>query len=428
MFLYEQGILGGSMVDGNRYMQPGSLLTRQDAAAFIGRWLGLDPQGGVSRNPLFTDDNAISGYARSIVYQLAGMGIISGYPDGSFKPGNNISYAETSSLIHKTLTGRLLLTYFGDGNLGNATGSASDTRFALPYGLTFDNGGNLIVFDTFNAGVKQIGNGQSRTILGFTAALDDFGFIMPNYRDGASINALLGRPMDGVTAPNGDLFIVDRTNHAIRLLRGNSVFTFAGGTQGFADGSGTAAKFNNPAAIAIDNSGNLYVADTQNHVIRKITPAGVVSTVAGSPETAGRADGTDSNALFNDPSGIAVDTNGVIYVADTGNNAIRRIENGNVTTIAQNGGFSNPRGLYWTDGILFIADTGNHMIKALTRSGSIVTAAGSDTPGNADGAPGTGMMNKPTGVVYRNGTLYITDTLNNTIRTAAVDLKGRGFE
>ena len=422
MYLFDQRILTGAMVNGERHMLPGSLLTRQDAAAFLGRWLGLDPERNTDSATAFIDNGELSNYARSIVYQLADMGIISGYPNGSFRPRNNISYAETSALIHKTMNGKLLLSYFGDGDLGNADGYAFETRFALPSGLCFDNNGNLIVFDTFNASVKRIDK-NATTILGFSQVIDDFGFVMPKYHDDVRASALFGRPTDGVTAPNGDLFIVDSANHAIRLLRDDIVYTFAGGTQGYADGSKGTVRFNNPTAIAIDKNGNLIVADTLNHAIRRITPNGVVSTVAGRPGTAGNADGRGSAALFNDPSGIAVDTNGVIYVADTGNHLIRKIENGNVTTIAKNTEFDSPRGLYWAEGVLFIADMGNHTVKALTANGNVITVAGTGSPGDADGSPGNAMMNRPSAVVYKNGVLFIADTRNNKIKTVWLDAK-----
>jgi sugar lactone lactonase YvrE len=448
MFLYEQRILRGLMISNELHMQPDALLTRQEAAAFMGRWLGLNPEGIASPSVPFTDDDTIATYARNIIYQLSDMGIISGYTDRSFRPLRNISYAETASLIHKALAGNLLLSYFGDGNLGNASGSAFEASFAMPSGVCLDNDGNLIVFDTFNAGVKRIINNTSATLLGFSSAIDDYGFIMPNYSDGESANALFGRPVDGLHAPNGDLFIVDSSNHAIRLLRGDMVYTFAGGVPGFSDGRRGEARFNSPMAIAIDNAGNLYIADTMNHCIRRIAADGTVSTVAGSAGEPGFRDGTGGAALFHDPSGIAVSESGAIYVADTGNHVIRRIDGGTVTTVAgvvsafedgedyRPGGYSDgpaqsamfnfPTGLHYANGVLFIADTGNHAVRALMRDGNVITAAGTGYPGDTDGLPGAAMLYNPTGVAYLNGVLYIADSFNNKIRMVWVDLSSLG--
>jgi len=191
-----------------------------------------------------------------------------------------------------------------------------------------------------------------------------------------------------------------------------------------------------------------------NHCIRRITSSGNVSTIAGNPGEYGFANGRGSAALFWEPSGIAVTDTGVIYVADTGNHVIRRIENGNVTTVAgivtpveipvedeedeedemdyRPGGYTDgparsamfnfPRGLCYADGVLFIADTGNHVMRALTVNGNVITVAGSGEPGDSDGAPEVAMMNKPTGSVYKNSFLYIADSLNNKIKMVYLDL------
>ena len=450
MYLYELGILTGSLIHGRLHMLPGSLLSRQDAVTLLGRWLGLcGDEGRTDHANAFADDSAIADYAHSIVYRLSGFGIISGYPDGSFRPLNNISYAEMATLVYNILEGRPVATYSGDGHLGREDGVASAARFALPSGLSLDNNGNLVVFDTFNASVRRIDR-QTRsaeTLLGFSEAIDDYGFIMAAYADGTRANALFGRPADGVFAPGGDLFIVDSVNHAIRLFRNNMVYTFAGGEQGFGDGSRTSAKFDNPTAIDIDSDGNLYIADTMNHVIRKIAPNGTVSTIAGRAGTPGYADGDALQALFTEPSGIAVGENGVIYVADTGNHLIRRIENGSVSTVAGVAGqiqtgeyyrpggyedglapfarFNFPRGLFHADGILFIADSGNHAVRALV-GGSVITVMGNGMPGYTDGILGEATMNRPSAVVLRNGVLYIADTLNNTIRAVTLDLSSLG--
>jgi len=358
---------------------------------------------------------------------------------------SSVSSIETLNAANETLIDESLKRYFGDGELGNKEGSAEETRFAMPSSICIDNKGDLIVFDTFNACIKRISDMNSQIMLGFSEAIDDFGFIMPNYRDGVSTDALFGRPTDGVYTSNGDLFITDSINHSIRLLRSDTVYTFAGGTRGFSNGKYGAARFDSPSAIAADSSGNLYITDTMNQTIRMITPEGIVSTIAGVAGTSGYRDGSASQALFTEPSGIAVDAKGVIYIADTGNHLIRKIENGNVSTIAgivnpiqdgedyRQGGYEDgkadtaefnfPHGLFWADGVLFIADTGNHAIRALTRSGDVITIVGNGTPGDTDGANGEAMMNKPAGVVYSSGILYIADTLNNKIKAMAVDLE-----
>jgi sugar lactone lactonase YvrE len=202
--------------------------------------------------------------------------------------------------------------------------------------------------------------------------------------------------------------------------------------------------FNNPTAIAVGSDGSLYIADTLNHSIRRIDTNGNASTIAGGPDRAGYQDGPVGSARFLEPSGIAVGDNGAVYVADTGNHVIRKIENGMVTTVAgaaaaapegqdyAEGGYldgpahtarlSFPRGLCYAGGALFIADSGNHAIRALTSGGDVVTVAGSGQPGDKDGPPGVAMLHTPLGVAYASGTLYIADSYNNKIKTVWIDL------
>ena len=197
-------------------------------------------------------------------------------------------------------------------------------------------------------------------------------------------------------------------------LNAQCVSTIAGSTQGFADGTGTSAMFYNPFGVAVDASGNVYVADTYNHKIRKITSSGLVSTFAGS--TAGFADGTGTAAQFYAPWGVAVDVSGNVYVADAVNGAIRKISpSGLVSTIA--GGFSGPHGIAVdTSGNVYVADTNNNIIKKITPSGVVSTLAGS-TVGYLDGIGTSAKFNMPYGIaVDKSGNVYVTDQKNYKIR------------
>ena len=214
------------------------------------------------------------------------------------------------------------------------------------------------------------------------------------------------------------------------------VDTFAGGTAGAADGQGTAAQFAYPQGIAVDGAGNVYVADLQNDTIRRITPDGVVSRLAGQAGQAGYRDGPAATAAFNLPDGIAVDGAGNIYVADLGNARIRKIDpQGMVTTLAGSGvagfadgpaqtaRFDSPAGLAVdAEGNVYVADLKNNRIRKIAPDGTVATVAGSGVAGLRNGVAAAAQFNAPSGVaVAADGTLYVADYYNNCIRAIAPD-------
>ena len=216
---------------------------------------------------------------------------------------------------------------------------------------------------------------------------------------------------------------------------------------GHKDGTGGVARFNDPTGLARDAQGNLYVCDARNHVIRRIAPGGVVTTLAGKPGESGAVNGLGSAARFNFPADIAVGPGGVIFVADSGNHCIRAIAaNGNVTTLAGDLGnaddvnlsygaitsvpaqldgqgagarFNNPSGIaYAPAGHLYVSDTGNHLIRRVSLNGVVTTVAGkAGSWGAADGAGAAARFSSPMGMCLgADGNLYIADSANHTIR------------
>jgi sugar lactone lactonase YvrE len=292
-----------------------------------------------------------------------------------------------SNTIHKiSSTGVISLLAGTSGTAGANDGSGSAARFNQPNGLALLSDGTMVVADTANATIRRISAG------GLVATLAG----SPVHRgntDAAGSAATFSSPIALSRDGAGVVYVADAMNHTIRLITATGVVgTIAGspGVAGFSDGNGSDARFNYPSGIAVDGSGNIYVADTTNNLIRKITNAGVVSTLAGLQNVAGYDDGTGSQALFNHPGGLAVDESGNVYVADTGNSTIRKITPaGVVTTLAglpTIAGLENGSGIYAllnhpqalavdASGNIYVADTGNATIRKIDGNRNVTTLA-----------------------------------------------------
>jgi sugar lactone lactonase YvrE len=318
-------------------------------------------------------------------------------------------------------------TLAGSGASGALDGKGTAATFADPFGIVIDKNGGLIVSDVAGNRVRKItANGDVTTFAG------DGKFETINGNGGvASFNALTAIAL----APSGDLYAAEFSGNRIRRITpAADVTTFLGtNTAGSVDGNAATASFTGPIAMTVDGAGNLYLAELNTSLIRKITPAGDVETLAGSGGF-GYAEGTGSAASFYRPYGIAVDAAGDIFVADSENNRIRRVKGRVVTTFAGSGApgaadgealsatFNRPGGLAFdTAGNLYVADTSNSILRKITPQGVVSTVAGqAGVMGSQNGIGSAATFSQPSGVaVAADGTIYVADTLGNRIRKIA---------
>ena len=314
------------------------------------------------------------------------------------------------------------------GSTGGASGDSADgvgsyARFSNPNGVAVDSAGNVYVADTYNHTIRQITSaGQVNTMAGLA---EHFGG-----SDGPGSYARLNYPKGLALDSAGNVYVADTSNHTIRKVTpAGVVSTLAGlaGYPGSEDGTNSVARFNYPCGVAVDNAGNVYVADTHNDTIREVTPAGtnwVVTTIAGSVTNAGSADGTNSATRFHYPSGVAMDTNGNLYVADSINSTIREVTlmgtNWVVSTTARLA--SPPFGIAVDNaGNLYVPEEYNETIQIITPVGTnwVVSTIGglASSSGSADGAGNAARFDFPSGIAVDSaGNIYVADTFNNTIR------------
>ncbi len=402
--------------------------------------------------------------------------------------GNVYVAGANNNTIQKVGTNGEVTVFAGTlGQWGYVDGVGADARFVVPSGVAVDAAGNLYVGDIFNNAIRKVtpagavttlvgGGGQGgttdgpRNVARFSIiaglALDPSGALIVSdqnairkvtpagavttlagsnetvgYADGPGNIALFNLPFGIAVDSSTNLFVTDSGNNTIRKITpAGVVSTFAGspGNSGSADGVGSAARFTSPQGAALDSAGNLYVADAGNYTIRKISPSGVVTTLAGSPGAAGSADGSGSAAQFNSPRGVAVDGAGNVYVTDFVDHTIRKVTpDGLVTTLAGVAGvfgwadgtgdqalFNRPFGIAAdSPGNLYVADSGSQVIRKITAAGDVTTLAGqAGVTGTKDGTVADALFWEPIGVaVDRSGNVYVTESLGAKLRKITAD-------
>lgn len=353
-------------------------------------------------------------------------------------PQGNASPTPTPSASIEA-TQYVVSTLAGYGPEGFVDGAGSQAQFFYPFGVAADANGHVYVADADNHSIRKVspqGEVSTLTGVGYPGDADGLGFqpdAKASYPAGsqAQFSGPRGVAVDGA----GNVYVADSGNHRIRkVMPDGTVSTLAGSTEGYADGVGAQARFAYPVGVAVDNVGNVYVADHWNHRIRKITPDGTVTTLAGSDD--GYAEGTGTAARFTYPSGVAVDNVGQVYVADQGNHRIRKISPaGVVSTVAgsiwgyadgvgDQAQFAYPTGVALDDtGNVYVTDLGylgdqwtHHRIRRVNPGGVVSTLAGA-TEGYADGVGTQAQFHGPFGIAVDGvGNVLVADTNNHRIR------------
>jgi uncharacterized protein (TIGR03437 family) len=348
----------------------------------------------------------------------------------------NIYIADSANAAIREVTAStgIINTVAGNATVGDTgdTGLATSAGLVTPYAVALDSKGNIYFAENGDSKIREVTVSTSiiNTIVGNGTA--GFG------GDGsAATKAQLNFPTGVAVDSSGNIYIADALNRRIRKVSGTTISTIAGnGVLSYSGDGGppTAAQLNTPQAVAVDSSGNYYIADTFNNVVRKVNTAGVIATIAGNGTAGSGGDGgAATSAQFNGPQGIAVDSSGNIYVSDTQNARVRKISGGTISTVAGNGtaGYGGdgaaatsaelnvPIGLALdASNNLYIADFINNRVRKVS-GGTITTVAGTGFSGYSGdgGAAIDAQLNTPIGVaVDSSGNLYIADTGNNVVR------------
>jgi hypothetical protein len=340
---------------------------------------------------------------------------------GAQAPVISLSPGDT---IH-TVAGTGTAGFSGDG------GAATAAELANPFSMAADAAGNVYIADRNNHCIRRIdATGNITTVAGN----NEQGF---SGDGGSAITASLDTPTAVAIDKNGNLYIADSNNHRIRVVTNGTISTFAGnGTKGYSGdgGAATSALLYTPRGVAVDANGVVYIGDTGNHVVRKVS-SGTISTIAGNAQQQGfyGDGGTAGFAALDTPTGVAVDASGNVYVADSNNHRVRLLSGTTLSTFAGNGtaAFSGDGGAATsasiafplgvtadTTGNIYVADSNNNVIRRIGSTGTITTVAGDGEQGfSGDGAgPNAAVLDTPSGVLPLSGNFYVADLNNQRVR------------
>ena len=357
--------------------------------------------------------------------------------DLAIGPSGSILIADTGNAVIRSVSSAgIISTISGVGGSAGLSGDGVATTLSMlsPFSVAADSSGNVFVAEFGTNRIRKIDSSGN-----ITTAIGDGnqGFAGDG---GAPSKVEMTLPTSAVVDASGNLYFADSLNNRIRKLAGSTVDTYAGNglvSRSGDGGAATGAQLNGPLGVAVDAAGNLYIADTANNAVRRVS-GGVISNFAGTGTAGSSGDGNAaSGAQLSGPQGLAVDSSGSLYVADTQNNKVRKVSNGTITTVAGTGtaGFAGDGAAAGSAqlnlpfavavdaaGNLYIAEFGNNRVRMVSTNGNISTLAGNGVSGfSGDGGQATSaMLNGPQGVAVDGaGNVYIADSANNRVRRVA---------
>ncbi|MFV0520225.1 MAG: S-layer homology domain-containing protein [Lachnospirales bacterium] len=436
---YNEGVVNGVSTKNGVEFAFDDLITREQLVTLLGNYYNVSS----NTENKFLDNDSVSDWALPYVNYFNKNGLVIGDDKGNFNPKDYVTRQEVVIIIDRCEEffngyGNNVSVYVGSGEIGYLNSAYEDSSLTIIADIDFDDDNNIVFADSLINKIRIAKDGVVSDVFGNLNETDFAGTPIGGYVDGDLSEVLLSEPQKIITLDNGMILFTESTNNTIRAYDENRVYTLGGKIEsGYKNGKLSEALFNRPMGMAEDSKGNIYVADTLNHVIRKIDVNGNVTLYAGTPEKSGNVNSTLTNSLLNEPVDIFIDEYDTLYIADSGNNAIKKIENGNIVLVAggsteidpltdtEIGGdldgeatkalFNYPMGIFVEDKKIYIADTFNNKVKVV-ENGYVTTLAGNGENGNMVGDLTEASFSSPTAVLVLDNIIYVADSNNHMIK------------
>ncbi len=440
---YNNGVIKGKLLKGELIFGYNDKLTKEEMVTIIGRYLDLSSSDEI----LFNDAEEVSTWAKEYVSYFCGNQFTELDENGNFNPKEIVTREQAVDVlftVNKYINtqvdnGLVVENYIGNGSIGLKSDTYKDSSFTMITDIDFIQKDSLLITDSQANQLKIANNDNVDVLVGKQEVFDFSGLPIGGYVDGNAIVAVLNKPNKALVVDNNVIIFTEEGSNAIRgyNISDKKVYTVAGTLEGgYKNGSSVISLFNKPTGIAKDSKGNLYVADTLNNCIRKIDTNFSTSLFAGSPIEYGNVVGDVKVAKFNEPTDLFM-VDDVLYVCDSGNNMIKKIENNKVSIVAgldtyineetetQVGGdrdgdvtvaeFKYPTGIFVKDDAVYVADSENNKIKVI-KDGVVKTIAGSGKYGNQLGDALQATFDYPSAILVKDENIYVADKNNYTVK------------